>query len=413
MSISPETHFRMQSGPYRARFLPHEVTQLVDYIGDEPLFRYDLEELVAAAAEQFLRLPPTTIWGKAHFCRDSRPVDSVSAALRLAVHVPLTTWPAFDERITASILAQFGSWSTGARCTCLPGAGPVAETAIEVIPADGVEASRRDLMVQVLAEIQRSLDVLMADLWKEAEEVRRETLIELRRQLQDRQDFLVEFSEAHKELGIALTLAPEDERVTLSPKELTVETFTARAADAEPLPALVAEAREGVIRTIVGFAEALERTPKTAQRLAALDEEAVRDVLLFVLNANWRGQAVGEMFSWSGKTDISIMASGRRLFMAELKWWDGSKALAEAVDQLSGYLVARETAACLVILYKGGNFTSVADKAHAALLGHSAIVGCLSPLSGSGNTGRYWLKSATDSTRRLELVVILVDLSMR
>lgn len=159
--------------------------------------------------------------------------------------------------------------------------------------------------------------------------------------------------------------------------------------------------------------EALERTPKTAQRLAALDEEAVRDVLLFVLNANWRGQAVGEMFSGSGKTDISIMAGGRRLFMAELKWWDGPKALAEAVDQLSGYLVARETAACLVILYKGGNFTSVADKAHAALLDHSAIVGCLSPLSAAGGSGRHWLKSATDCTRRLELVIILVDLSVR
>ncbi len=79
----------------------------------------------------------------------------------------------------------------------------------------------------------------------------------------------------------------------------------------------------------------IERNPKA---IATLDEEANCTHFLLQLNSNYEGSAAGEIFNASGKTDIIIRVEDRNIFIAECKFWKGTKAFSEAIDQLLSYL---------------------------------------------------------------------------
>jgi len=83
-----------------------------------------------------------------------------------------------------------------------------------------------------------------------------------------------------------------------------------------------------------------------------LSEESLRDVILSALNAIYEGDATGESFRRSGKTDIRIEAGDRAAFVAECKIWRGKKEFQAAVDQLMGYLTWRDSKTALIALNK-------------------------------------------------------------
>ena len=83
-----------------------------------------------------------------------------------------------------------------------------------------------------------------------------------------------------------------------------------------------------------------------------LSEESLRDVMLSALNAIYEGEATGETFRKSGKSDIRIEAGDRSAFIAECKIWTGKKNLLEAIGQLAGYLTWRDSKTALVVLNK-------------------------------------------------------------
>src|SRR5258708_3466170 len=114
----------------------------------------------------------------------------------------------------------------------------------------------------------------------------------------------------------------------------------------------------------------LERQPET---FSAMGEEPLRDLLLVILN-NQFGPAVGEMFSRKGKTDIVIVRESGPVFIAECKIWSGEKAFGEAVEQLLGYLVWRDTKAAIVVFVREKDVTGITTKALAALAGHARQV---------------------------------------
>ncbi len=41
-----------------------------------------------------------------------------------------------------------------------------------------------------------------------------------------------------------------------------------------------------------------------------------------MVNTHYRGQATGETFNKSGKTDILVRDGDRNVFVAECKWWE-------------------------------------------------------------------------------------------
>lgn len=126
-----------------------------------------------------------------------------------------------------------------------------------------------------------------------------------------------------------------------------------------------------MLDAVRAWATSLERTPGTA---AKLDEEELRDLLLGNLNTYWRGGAGGELFNGSGKTDILIRHGDRNAFIAECKVWRGPKGVADALDQLLGYLVWRDSKAALVMFIKTADPAATIGKLYTAVEAHPSCV---------------------------------------
>ncbi len=127
----------------------------------------------------------------------------------------------------------------------------------------------------------------------------------------------------------------------------------------KPEPGITDEDYSHILSVIRHEGRTFETVPKT---FSVHDEEALRDILLAHLNGHYRGDATGEAFRRSGKTDMRIEDRNRAAFVAECKVWKGPKELSQAIDQLLGYLTWRDCKAAIVIFNKhNAKFSSVLD----------------------------------------------------
>ena len=161
---------------------------------------------------------------------------------------------------------------------------------------------------------------------------------------------------------------------------------------------------EEAVRIIVNSGIQMERSPSTALQM---DEEERRDLMLVALNAVFEGQAGGEVFNGSGKTDILLRVENRNVFIAECKIWRGQKSLTDAIDQLLGYLVWRDTKAALAALHRDENATQTIERAIETLERHPH---CLRTRSRGEDGGRsdFVYKSTGDEAREIRLAFVPV-----
>lgn len=124
---------------------------------------------------------------------------------------------------------------------------------------------------------------------------------------------------------------------------------------------------EAVLEVLRSGRNALERSPSMT---AVLDENKIRDLLLFFLNGQFEGRAAGEVFNGAGRTDILVRVEDRNVFIAECKIWRGPKTISGALDQLLSYLVWRDTKAALLVFIRDGGVTSIIRKAVTEIKGH-------------------------------------------
>ncbi|ADB53596.1 conserved hypothetical protein [Conexibacter woesei DSM 14684] len=151
-----------------------------------------------------------------------------------------------------------------------------------------------------------------------------------------------------------------------------------RAAASTPLePTLVGEFYAHILGVVSAMARGMERTPGN---YASWDEEQLRDALLVLLNTHYEGQATGETFNKSGKTDILIRVEDRNVFVAECKWWSGPAAFAlpdreesSALDQLLGYTTWRDAKLALVMFVDRKDMGRVLAAARETLANHPAF----------------------------------------
>ncbi|MFJ2404914.1 hypothetical protein ACIOUE_26810 [Streptomyces xanthochromogenes] len=134
-----------------------------------------------------------------------------------------------------------------------------------------------------------------------------------------------------------------------------------------PEPALADAQYEAALAVLRNQRNALERSPST---MAKLDEEDIRNILLVGLNQEFEGRAAGEVFNSNGKTDILIREGDRNIFIGECKIWRGPKAITEALDQLLGYLVWRDTKAALLLFIRSGVPSEIVGKANGMIREH-------------------------------------------
>lgn len=127
------------------------------------------------------------------------------------------------------------------------------------------------------------------------------------------------------------------------------------------------------------------------------------------LNGYYPGEATGETFRRSGKTDIRIENEKRTAFVAECKIWKGSAELVKAIDQLLSYLTWRDCKTALMIFNKhNAGFKKIQDQIPKILQSHTNFekhVKC-----DADGEWRCILRSQEDTDRKVIVHVFLFNL---
>lgn len=127
---------------------------------------------------------------------------------------------------------------------------------------------------------------------------------------------------------------------------------------------------EDVVRTIRVWGSGVERYPRAYSQFT---EDMLSDTLCVTLNAALPG-ADREVYRKAGKTDVSVRANSvdgglgpELVFVCENKIWDGRAGVPGNVDQLCGYLDARDTAAVLLYCVPNKDIERARQEALSAL----------------------------------------------
>jgi len=174
----------------------------------------------------------------------------------------------------------------------------------------------------------------------------------------------------------------------------------------KPEPGITEEDYSHILSVIRHEGRTFETTPKT---YAVHDEEQLRDILLAHLNGHYQGDATGEAFRRNGKTDIRIEDDARAAFVAECKIWKGQKELAQAIEQLLGYLTWRDCKAAIVIFNKhNAKFSGILESVPGVFEAHPRF----KRLRGTEGTGEWQfdMTSREDEGRQVRVHVFVFNL---
>ena len=179
----------------------------------------------------------------------------------------------------------------------------------------------------------------------------------------------------------------------------------------KPEPTIDQANYEKILETISLMSLAMERSPKTFLKLKEVE---IRDFFLIVLNSHFKGQATGETFNNQGKTDILLRVEEKNAFIAECKFWKGKKSFLKTIDQILSYLSWRDTKACILLFYKGGEFTKMFDKIRETTAQHQSYkrpFQLRSEKLSKDTTASYVFHNPNDKNRELFLTVLAFPLA--
>ena len=173
-----------------------------------------------------------------------------------------------------------------------------------------------------------------------------------------------------------------------------------------PEPGITDETYEHILHFIRHQGRTFESVPAT---FAVHNEEGLRNIILAQLNGHFKGGAAGEVFRGRGKTDICIEEDNRAAFIGECKIWTGAANLADAIDQLLGYLTWRDSKASLIVFnLNNKNFTKILEKFPDTVRDHPLFINNL-PYEETGEW-RVLMRSREDEGRRVTVHVFVFDL---
>jgi len=194
------------------------------------------------------------------------------------------------------------------------------------------------------------------------------------------------------------------EHIVLEPKAPSATAKTA-ALDALLLdPTFDDQSYSKTLDVIENMAFVMERSPSA---FASMGEEDLRQHFLVQLNGRFKGAASGETFNNTGKTDILIRVGGHNIFIAECKFWNGSKVFTETIDQLLRYLTWRDTQAAVIIFNRNKDFSNVLRSIQEATDAHPNKE--RGPNKDSDTRLRYVFRSLTDPNREIFLTILAFD----
>jgi hypothetical protein len=171
-------------------------------------------------------------------------------------------------------------------------------------------------------------------------------------------------------------------------------------------PILEADKFAAILELLDNGCRQFERTPQAFQQLT---EEGLRDVLLSSLNAVFEGAAGGETFQGIGKVDIHLRISQGEVFVAEIKFWDGTESLRTVIGQLRGRLTWRDGYGVALVLSRNAGFTDVLRAVQDNIGSIEGFVqGSLQVRSANQCVARFTIPS--DGARRAHIHVLAYNL---
>lgn len=216
-------------------------------------------------------------------------------------------------------------------------------------------------------------------------------------------DFIGQAAEA---MGLRSGPLPAVITIPLKPKALNLESVKSRRDAGARVAVLADEIADQLVRTLRSFATALERQPVLTGVMLDRTEEPLRDMLLFILNAQWGGAATAETFSKEGKTDILLRWEEANAFIGECKMWKGPVEFGKGIDQLLRYTVWRDTRIGLILFIRGVRDVKAAiTKAEQTIIDHPNFVEI-----GKGEH-EFVIHSNDDDKQHIQLALIPIHIS--
>lgn len=160
-----------------------------------------------------------------------------------------------------------------------------------------------------------------------------------------------------------------------------------------------------ILKVISNMVLVMERSPKT---FVNMDEESIRNHFLVQLNGQYEGQATGETFNNSGKTDILIRSKGKNIFVAECKFWDGPGVFRSALNQLLGYTTWRDGKLALLIFNRNKDFSQVIQQVKPLVEANENYVGFIAQKSEA--EFHFTMSHPDDKQKHLTLAVVLFEI---
>lgn len=208
-------------------------------------------------------------------------------------------------------------------------------------------------------------------------------------------------------LGIPLKGRPDTPKTYAVPevrRKIVPALPPATTTTFEPEPVLEADNYEHILSVIQNMAHVMERSPSAFK---SMGEEDLRQHFLVQLNGHFEGAATGETFNVNGKTDILLRSSGKNVFIAECKFWKGSKQFRETLDQLLGYTAWRDTKTAILIFNRGTAMSTVVKAIATETPSHKNFKQIVNWNHESGF--RYVFRHTDDPNREFMLTVLIFD----
>lgn len=174
-----------------------------------------------------------------------------------------------------------------------------------------------------------------------------------------------------------------------------------------PDPTLDKDVYQNILGLIRGAGRSVEQS---SSRTRDLDEETLRDMFLVPLNAHF-GNATGEAFNVTGKTDILIRHDTGNIFVAEFKIWAGERRFLATIDQLLSYLSWRDTKTAIVVFNRNVGFSGVVSKMRELVKTHSNYVS--GPVRLDETSDSYTFSLPQDKDRHITIALLAFDLGVK
>jgi len=174
----------------------------------------------------------------------------------------------------------------------------------------------------------------------------------------------------------------------------------------KPEPTLDEDNYKKILKLINDVGKNFERMPSI---YVGKKEEDLRDHILMTLDPNFElGNASGETFNKTGKTDIQLRYDSSVVFIAECKFWSGEKGYFSAIDQLLSYLTWRDTKTSVVLFVRQKEFLNILTKIKIETPSHLNYLGFVN--MGDENWFNYRFHLPDDRNREIKIAVQLFHL---